>query len=190
MLLDVLDDEVRSGKVINARWTLWVVHCICHITHQGDIFPELHHLPNPERTPQNTHVKVHSTKDDILNFPFGQKVPGLLTIVGDGVTLHDLNNLDLSGPGLLDFTFLPVATATHIRVINWKHALEFWIGPTPVGAPSLFRAKREGCFCKGGRFSQLPLRSLIVKRNYTARSMNDEDSFLPRRLHHLIHGSC
>ena len=136
MLLDVLDDEVRSGKMIDARRSLWVVHCICHVTHQSDIFSELHHLPNPKGPAQNTHVKVHSTQDDILNFSFGQKVPGFLPVVSNGITLHDLDRLNLSGPGLPDFTFLPFATATHIRIINRQHALEFWIGPTPVGAPS------------------------------------------------------
>jgi hypothetical protein len=56
VLLDVLDNEVRSGKVIYARRTLWIIHCICHVTHQGDVFPELHHLPDPERdAPEHTY---------------------------------------------------------------------------------------------------------------------------------------
>ena len=94
MLLDVLDDEVRSGKVIDARWTLWVVHCICHVTHQSDISYELHHLPNPNGPAQNTHVKVHSTQDDILNFSLGQKVPSFLTIVGNGISQTSIDEPD------------------------------------------------------------------------------------------------
>ena len=69
MLLNVLDDEVGSGEVIDSRWTFGIVHRIGHVAHERDVLSELHHLAYAEWPPENAHVEVHAAEDDIVDLP-------------------------------------------------------------------------------------------------------------------------
>src|SRR5688572_13341523 len=53
MFLDVFDDEIIAGEMIHAGRALWIVHRVCHITHQDDVLAEIHLLTNRKRTTQH-----------------------------------------------------------------------------------------------------------------------------------------
>ena len=67
VLFDVADHKVGSGEMRDSWFILGIVHGVGHVADQGNVFAEMDHLPDAERTTQHTHVEVHSHEDDILD---------------------------------------------------------------------------------------------------------------------------
>lgn len=84
-LLDVFNDQVSAGEMIDTRRAVVIIHRVRQIADQGDVLAKIDHLPDCERAPKHTHVQVHAADNDIVNAAFLEKVPDLLAIVRNGV---------------------------------------------------------------------------------------------------------
>ena len=94
VFFNVLDDKVGAGEVINAGRPFGIIHGVGHVAHQGDMFAEFDHLTNGEWSSQNAHVQVNPAEDDVVDAPFGKQVPGLLSIIGEGVARSQFDGGD------------------------------------------------------------------------------------------------
>ena len=134
--LDMLYDEIGTGEMVDTRWSLRVVHGIRHVPHQGHVLANLDHLANRERSTQHTHVEMHATKNDIVDFPFREQVIGLLPVVGQCIARCHVDEFVLAFPCLANLALLTLATATHVGVIDGKNAFASPIRPAPGSAPT------------------------------------------------------
>src|SRR4051794_40196428 len=60
VLLDVLDDQVGPGEVVDVRGLLRAVHGVGQVTQKGDVLAILGHLAQAKRTAKDTHVSMHA----------------------------------------------------------------------------------------------------------------------------------
>ena len=118
VFLDVRDDEIVSGEVIDPGGALWIVHGIGHEQNQGDVLALLNHLPNPEGPAEDTHVEGDATEDDFFDAALGEEIPGFLAVVGDGIAFLDFDLGDLPGPRRNDLTLRLGTTAAHVGIVD------------------------------------------------------------------------
>ena len=72
--LDMLYNEIGAGEMVDARWSLRIVHGIRHVAHQGHVLANLDHLANRERSTQDAHVQMHAAEYDVVDFRSASKL--------------------------------------------------------------------------------------------------------------------
>ena len=116
--LDVLDDQIVSGKMID-KWSFpMVVHAVCQIANKRHVFTKFGGLTDSEWSTQDAHVQVDAHDHDVIDIVLLQDVKELLAMIGNEILLGDLEFVDLSSPCFPDFT-LCVTVTSHIRIVNW-----------------------------------------------------------------------
>ena len=131
---------------------------------------------------------MNAAEDDVFDIVRRQEIVGFLGFVSDGVFGVDRDAVDLLGPGVSDFAFLWVATASHVRVVNGQNTFEGGIGPTPSGAPAFGFGEFDGGFGKGGVFGCAALGMFVVVRGHGTGGVNDECAFVSCRVQQAIKG--
>lgn len=133
--LDVLDDQIVSGKMID-KWSLsMVVHAVGQVANECDVFTEFGGLADSEWSAKDAHVQVDTHDHDVVDVVLLEDIKEFLAMIGNEILLGDLQFVDLSSPCFPDFTFF-VAVTAHIRVVNGQVGFSIWIGPAPAGAPT------------------------------------------------------
>ena len=133
---DVLDHELGSGEMADAWGAFWVVHGVGEVAEECHGFSLVDHLADGEGATEDAHVEVDATEDDVIDVPFGEKVPCLLSVVGEGLTGGDADFWMLAGPCFSDGAFFVGAGAAHVGIIDGEYGFVFGVGPEPAGAPA------------------------------------------------------
>ncbi len=115
--LDVAHHEIDSREVIHLGRHGRIVHRIGQVAHQHDVLAEPREVAQPEGPAEHAHVRVHTHQDDVLDLPLFEQVPYLDAGVADGVTVPDLDRVDLPGPGQR-FRTLGLAIASAVGMID------------------------------------------------------------------------
>lgn len=94
VLLDVSDDQIESLEMFSGI----AVIRIRQIAAQHDVLAEIHHLPNPKRTPQDAAVRMDAHDDHVFDASLREEIVDLLAVAANGVAFGHFERVDLPGP--------------------------------------------------------------------------------------------
>jgi len=94
IFFDILDDQISTLEVVDKGMHFGAIHGIGQISHEHNVLALVDHLSDAERPPQDTHVRVYSHHDHVLDLAFPHHVISFRT-VGDDITRLDLEDIDL-----------------------------------------------------------------------------------------------
>ncbi len=121
--------------------------------------------------PQHAHVRMHAHHDHVANAALLHQIEGF-DVVGDGVTVGDVERGNLSAPGIL-LRAGRLAIAAAVGIVDRQLGL--------FGQVELATAdQRNFGFNLGGLLGQLPLRRVFVELHATAGAMDDEHALAAR----------
>lgn len=87
----MLDDQFHSPRMADVRLVSRIVQSIRQITAQDDVLAKILLLTDSERSPENTHVGVHSHQYDVVAAFLLKEVVNLVAVITDAVVTDDFD---------------------------------------------------------------------------------------------------
>lgn len=183
VFLDVLDDEVGAGEVIDVGPAFRVVHGVGEVAHEHGGAAIFDHATQAEGPAKDAHVGVNSDEEDVGELAMLEEVPDFDPGIADGVFVADLDDIDLAQPrgvGIAALCFQPVGpfglgwfggVATAVGLVDGVGAIFFCGNAVAPGAD--FGGK-VGCL--GGFLGTAPGGKVFVRGEATAGGMDDESA--------------
>jgi len=180
--LDVAHHEINSREVIHLGRHGRVVHRIGQVAHQHDVLAEPREVAQPEGSAQDAHVGVHAHQDNVLDLPLFEQVPDFDARVADGVSVPDLDRIDLPGPGqrrwALRFAVAP-AVGMIYRIARLLLGLVLPVAPFGDTVRQIGRPRRV----PGDPASRM----VPVEVHRVTRGVDDQNALLSGDGHNTVH---